>query len=165
MNNRDDLNKPLYQGVIIVAPDGELVKIGKTFDEKSGQFKNDESTFLNNAKRKEGDGLIYRLFDEIPPYLFYTNKLDKKLTLNDLKQINSSLNDLKDKLRSSRHINNQSPEKMNSERSWKKKIKPKRILEKGKRLKLIQEDENKLIYIKLLQIINLFSIRSYFKHS
>lgn len=136
-NNRDDLNKPLYQGVIIVAPDGELVKIGKTFDEKSGQFKNDESSnALSNAKRKEGDGLIYRLFNEIPPYLFYTNKLDKRLTLNDLKQINSSLNDLNDKhlLRSSRNINNQSPEKMNSERSWKKKMKPKRIIEKGIRL-------------------------------
>jgi len=135
VNNRYDLNKPLYQGVIIVAPDGELVKIGKTFDEKSGQFKSDETSFLNNAKRKEGDGLIYRLFDEIPPYLFYTNKLDKKLTLNDLKQINASLNELNNKLRGSRNINNQSPEKINSERNWKKQMKPKRIVEKGKNLK------------------------------
>jgi hypothetical protein len=132
-NNREELEKPAYQGVVIVAPDGELVKIGKTFDEKTGQFKNEDScNALSNSKRKQGDGLIYRLFNEIPPYLFYTNKLDKKLTLNDLKQINSSLNDLNDKLRSSRNIENQSLDKMNSERSLKKQInKPKRIREKG----------------------------------
>jgi hypothetical protein len=62
-------------GVIVVGPNGELIKIGETiFDDLSLM----ESS---RASHKENDELVYRLFDEIPPYLYFTNKLDESVNL------------------------------------------------------------------------------------
>jgi hypothetical protein len=58
-------------GVVVMAPDGELLKIGKSIKEDA-----------ENRDKNKKDDVIYRLYDEIPPYLYYTNKLDENLLLN-----------------------------------------------------------------------------------
>lgn len=62
-------------GVIVVGPSGELIKIGETiFDDLS-------LLESSRASHKENDELVYRLFDEIPPYLYFTNKLDESVNV------------------------------------------------------------------------------------
>lgn len=64
-------NQQQSSGVVVVAPDGELLKIGKSIKEDA-----------ENRDKNKKDDVIYRLYDEIPPYLYYTNKLDENLLLN-----------------------------------------------------------------------------------
>ena len=63
--------KNQQSGVVVVAPDGELLKIGKSIKED-----------IENRDKNKKDDVLYRLYDEIPPYLYYTNKLDENLLLN-----------------------------------------------------------------------------------
>lgn len=58
-------------GVIIVAPDGEIVKAGIAY--------NDEE---HKKAAKDDDDVIYRLYEAIVPFLYYTNKLDHELNLD-----------------------------------------------------------------------------------
>lgn len=59
-------------GVVIVAPDGELLNIGKPLLE---EYDREKTT-------KKDENLVYRLYDEIPPYLYYTYKLDDSVMLS-----------------------------------------------------------------------------------
>ncbi|CAF0829746.1 unnamed protein product [Brachionus calyciflorus] len=69
-HNRTHKDKP--NGVIIIAPDGEVVKIGHTL--------HDEANISDEDKKK--NEAIYRLFDQIPPYLYYTNKIDNSVNID-----------------------------------------------------------------------------------
>lgn len=60
-------------GAIIMAPDGKIIKIGQSL--------NDESINLEE-KRKNDPNPLYRLFDTIPPYLYYTNKIDNSFDID-----------------------------------------------------------------------------------
>lgn len=61
-----------HTGVVIVAPDGEVIKIGKTLLDD----------YEKDKYRKKDDNVVYRLYDKVPPYLYYTNKLDNNLNIN-----------------------------------------------------------------------------------
>lgn len=61
------------QGVVVIAPDGELLNVGHTLLEETNDV-------LNQASNN--DDVVYRLFDQIPPYLYYTNKLEEGVQLS-----------------------------------------------------------------------------------
>ena len=58
----------LHRGVLVIGPEGEIIQIGYHINENH----------LKKQKKKD-DPVVYRLFEEIPPYLYTTNKLDEKL--------------------------------------------------------------------------------------
>lgn len=67
---RQEKDKP--NGVIIMAPDGKMMKIGQSLNEE-----------LINLEEKKKNNTLYRLFDKIPPYLYYTNKIDTSLDIEN----------------------------------------------------------------------------------
>lgn len=75
VENGKKQQKEKPNGVIIMAPDGTMMKIGKAL--------NEELTGLE--EKKKNDPTLYRLFDKIPPYLYYTNKIDGNLDIDNNK--------------------------------------------------------------------------------
>ncbi len=67
--------------VIVLGPDGEITQIGNKLNENN-----------STEKTKKGSQIIYRLFDEIPPYLYYTNKIDTTTTLINYERENNESN-------------------------------------------------------------------------
>jgi hypothetical protein len=65
-------------GVVIQAPDGEIVNFGVSYEvEESEKLK-----VRQQADNGEfDDEIIYRLYESILPFLYFTNKLDKNLHL------------------------------------------------------------------------------------
>lgn len=75
-SKNDDSNKakkdssPKSDGkVVVIGPDGEITQIGSKLSDD-----------ISNKKTKKSSQLLYRLFDKIPPYLYYTNKIDTSTT-------------------------------------------------------------------------------------
>lgn len=65
-------------GVIVMAPDGRIVRIGRSLLTDSKLKMETEIIKKSQSAGKSSESeLVYRLFDKIPPYLFYTNKLDQ----------------------------------------------------------------------------------------
>ena len=56
--------------VVVLGPDGNITQIGSKIDDVNFQ----------NKQYKKKPEIFYRLFDEIPPYLYYTNKIDTNTT-------------------------------------------------------------------------------------
>lgn len=65
------------EGVVVVGPGGELINVGHTLIEDPNN-NTDKSENNNNNQ----DDVVYRLFDQIPPYLYYTNKLEEGVRLS-----------------------------------------------------------------------------------
>lgn len=66
-------------GVLVLAPDGELVQIGKRVRDTL-KVKSTTSN-VGHIKQQDQD-IVYRLYDKIPPYLYYTNKIDQNVSLD-----------------------------------------------------------------------------------
>ena len=64
------MKKEHDQGAMVIAPDGELLNVGHTLVEE------------RNDRASNNDDVVYRLFDQIPPYLYFTNKLEDGVRLN-----------------------------------------------------------------------------------
>ena len=64
-------------GVIVLAPDGRIVRIGRSLLEDSKLKMENEVIRKSTGEKPAESELVYRLFDKIPPYLYYTNKLDQ----------------------------------------------------------------------------------------
>ena len=67
--------------VVVLGPDGEITQIGNKLNET-----------IASKEAKKGSQVIYRLFDEIPPYLYYTNKIDTTVTLVNYERENNESN-------------------------------------------------------------------------
>jgi hypothetical protein len=69
-------------GVIIVAPDGEVVQAGISYGEEN---------LKETAKHEETEEeVIYRLYESLIPYLYFTNKLSQDLEI-EFEQIKKTL--------------------------------------------------------------------------
>jgi hypothetical protein len=69
------INKKELPGVLIMAPDGELINAGIAYADVLNQSG-------GNRLHDENDQVIYRLYESVLPFLYFTNKLDKNLQLN-----------------------------------------------------------------------------------
>lgn len=67
--------------VIVLGPDGQLTQIGNKLDED-----------ISDKKKKKDREIFYRLLEEIPPYLYYTNKIDTSNTYVKYERENSESN-------------------------------------------------------------------------
>jgi len=65
--------------VVVIAPDGELINVGRTLIEDTSSLEANKSA---KPHRDGTDDVVYRLFDQIPPYLYYTNKLEEGVRLS-----------------------------------------------------------------------------------
>lgn len=65
-----NIKKDHEKGVIVIGPDGKPINVGKTLLYESN------SVEPNRQNQEGSDEVVYRLFDKIPPYLYYTNKLE-----------------------------------------------------------------------------------------
>ena len=63
------INRREFPGVIIIAPGGEIVNAGIAYTEEAKNEHND-------------DEVLYRLYESLLPFLYFTHKLNRDLELN-----------------------------------------------------------------------------------
>jgi hypothetical protein len=66
-------------GVIIQAPDGELVNAGLSYESHDQELNNLFDKYSNCNCHEE---VVYRLIESILPFLFFTNKFSKDVSLD-----------------------------------------------------------------------------------
>ena len=81
-SSKDKKKKTISTGkVIVLGPDGQLTQIGNKLNEE-----------ISDKKKKKDREIFYRLLEEIPPYLYYTNKIDTSNTYVKYERENSESN-------------------------------------------------------------------------
>ncbi len=64
------------KGVFIVGPDGEISSVGYTLSDEQVTVLKEKQT------RSNQESVVYKLEPEVPPYLYYSKKLDDNVNIN-----------------------------------------------------------------------------------